>query len=269
VTKLKAADFSFYFTPRIGIPHNDLAYRQIHRLTCADTEAAPSLPNDTRIGLMSIARAEAEVQRARHRYMEATKRAVPSDCDELFAGDIYLVYRDVIDFDHSRPGFTGPFIFLYRRGSVAFVLDGSEVKKFADSLAKPATASQKMRDKDIVSKTIAGATEQKEDDHASAISSSRSAMDIDMSSEELAPSNKYVADVMQYCTVDAIRHEGHASVDDANSTKHISFDKHSIEHGLESLDVWATEVINSDNPAYNKEAGQVAIKEEIQGRTDR
>jgi hypothetical protein len=129
VTKLKAADFAFNCTPpRTGIPPSVLVYGQIPRLPCADTEAAPSLPNDTRIGLMSIARAEAEVQHARRRYMEATKRAVPTDCDELFAGDMCLVYRDVSDFDHNRPGFTGPFIFLYRQGSIAFVLDGSAVK---------------------------------------------------------------------------------------------------------------------------------------------
>jgi hypothetical protein len=108
---------------------------------------------------MYIARAEAEVQRARRRYMEATKRAVPTDCDELFAGDMCLVYRDVSDFDHNRAGFTGPFIFQYRQGSIAFVLDGSEVKKFAASCVKPAIASQKLRDKNIVSKTIAGGTE--------------------------------------------------------------------------------------------------------------
>jgi hypothetical protein len=47
------------------------------------------------------------------------------------------------------------------------------------------------------------------------------------------------------------------------------FDKHPIEHGLESLDVWVSEVINSDHPAYNKEMTQVAITEEIQGLMDR
>jgi hypothetical protein len=98
----------------------------------------------------SIALAEAEIQLARRRYMEATKRAVPTDCDELFAGHMCLVYRDVSDLDHNRPGFTGPFISLNRQGCVAFVLDGSEVKKFAASHVKPAIASQKLRDNDIV-----------------------------------------------------------------------------------------------------------------------
>jgi hypothetical protein len=88
-------------------------------------------------------------------------------------------------------------------------------------------------------------------------------MNMNMSSEELTASNKYVANVMQYYTVDETRHEQHASVYDVNSTEHISFDKHPIE--LESLDVWVTDVINSDHPAYNKEAAQVAITEEIQG----
>jgi hypothetical protein len=44
-------------------------------------------------------------------------------------------------------------------------------------------------------------------------------------------------------------------------------DKRPIE--LESLDVWVTEVINSDHPAYIKEAAQVAMTEEIQGLIDR
>jgi hypothetical protein len=177
VTKLKAADFAFNCTPpRTGIPPSVLVYGQIPCLPCADTEAAPSLPNDTRIGLMSVARAEAEVQHARRRYMEATKRAVPTDCDEMFAGDTCLVYRDVSDFDHNRPGFTGPFIFLYRQGSIAFVLDGSEVNKFAASHVKTAIASQKLRDNDIVSKIIAGGTEQNEGDYAPAICFGRSVL---------------------------------------------------------------------------------------------
>jgi hypothetical protein len=269
VTKLKAADFAFNCTPpRTGIPPSVLVYGKIPRLPCADTEAEPSLPNDARIGLKSIARAEDEVQHARRRYMEDTKRAVPTDCDELFAGDMYLVYRDVSNFIHNRPGITGPFIFLYRQGSIAFVLDGSEVKKFAASHVKPAISSQKLRDIDIVSKTIADGTEQNEGENAPDIGSGRSAMNMSMSSEELTTSNKYVANVMQYYTVDETRHEQHASLDDANSTEHISpLDKHPIE--LESLDVWVTEVINSDHPAYNKEAAQVAITEEIQGLMDR
>jgi hypothetical protein len=270
VTKFKAADFALNCTPaRTGIPPSVLVYGQIPRLSCADTVAVPSLPNDTRIGLMSIARAEAEVQHTRRRYMEATKRAIPTDCDEMFAGDMCLVYRDVSDFDHKRPGFTGPFIFLYRQGSFAFVLDGSEVHKFAASHVKPSIASPIMRDKDIVSKTIAGGTAQNEGENAPAICSSRSAMNMNMSSEELAPSNKCVANVMQYYTANETRHEQHASVYDEISTEHISFDKHPIEHGLESLDVWVTEAINSDHEAYNKEAAQVAITEEIQCLMDR
>jgi hypothetical protein len=62
----------------------------------------------------------------------------------------------------------------------------------------------------------------------------QSAVNMNMSSEELTTFNKYVANVMQYYTVDEIRHEQHASVSDANSTEHISFDKRPIEHGLES-----------------------------------
>jgi hypothetical protein len=50
VTKLKAADFAFNCTPsRTAIPPSVLVYVQIPRLPCADTESAPSLPNDTRI----------------------------------------------------------------------------------------------------------------------------------------------------------------------------------------------------------------------------
>jgi hypothetical protein len=132
---------------------------------------------------MYIARAEAEIQHARRRYMEAAKRAVPTDCDELFAGDMCLVYRDVSDFDHNIHSFTGPFIFRYRQGSIAFVLNGSEVKKFAASNVKPAIASQKLRDNNNVSKIIAGGTEQNEDDYAPAICFSRSDVNMNISSE--------------------------------------------------------------------------------------
>jgi hypothetical protein len=125
-----------------------------------------------------------------------------------------------------------------------------------------------LRDNDIVPKAIAGGTEQNEGDNSPNIGSSRSAMNMSKSSEELTTSNKYVANVFQYCTVNETRHEQHASLDDVNSTEHIPpLDKHPI--GLESLDVWVTEVINSDHPAYNKEAAQVAITEEIQGLMDR
>jgi hypothetical protein len=151
VTKLKPADFTFNCTPpRTGIHSSVLVCGQMPHLPCADTAAAPSLPIDTRIGLMYIARAEAEVQHARRRYMEVTKRAVPTDCDWLFAGDLCIVYRDVSDFDRNRPGLNGPFIFLYRQGSVAFVLDRSEMKKLAASQVKPATTSKILRDNGIV-----------------------------------------------------------------------------------------------------------------------
>jgi hypothetical protein len=125
-----------------------------------------------------------------------------------------------------------------------------------------------LRDNGIVSKTIAGGTEQNECDNAPDIGSSRSAVNMNLSSEELTTFNKYVANVMQYYTVDETRHEQHASPYDVNSTENITpLDKHPIE--LESLDMWVTEVINSDHPAYNKEAAQVAGTEEIQGLMDR
>jgi Reverse transcriptase (RNA-dependent DNA polymerase) len=126
-----------------------------------------------------------------------------------------------------------------------------------------------LRDNDIVSKIIAGGTERNEGDYAPAICFSRSAVNVNISSEELTTYNKYVANIMQHYIVGETRHEQHASVYDANLTEHISFDKHPTEHGLESLDVWVTEVINSDHPAYNKKAAQVAITEQIQGLLDR
>jgi Reverse transcriptase (RNA-dependent DNA polymerase) len=146
-TKLKATDFAFNSCPpRHGAPPGLLVFSQVSRLPCADIAAAPALKNDERLGLMAVARAEAEVQHARLRYKELNRRASPTECDTLSPGDLCLVFRDSGDFVHQKPGFTGPFIFLYRQGSIAFVLDGSDVRKFAVSHVKPATASEKIRE---------------------------------------------------------------------------------------------------------------------------
>jgi Reverse transcriptase (RNA-dependent DNA polymerase) len=156
-TKLKTADFAFNTCPpRQGSPPSLLVFGQVSRPPCADIDSYPALKNDERLGIMAVARAEAEVQHARRRYIEVERRAAPTDCDSLSTGDLCLVYRDVGDFVHHKPGFTGPFVFLYRQGSVAFVLDGSDVRKFAASHVKPATASEKYREDVRTSSVSAG-----------------------------------------------------------------------------------------------------------------
>jgi hypothetical protein len=87
---------------------------------------------------MAVSRSEAEVQHARRRYAEVDRRSTPTDCDTHCIGDLCLVYREVGEFLYRKPGFTGPYIFMYMQGSIAFVLDGSEVRKFAASHVKPA-----------------------------------------------------------------------------------------------------------------------------------
>jgi hypothetical protein len=156
-TKLKAADFAFNTCPpRQGSLPSLLVFGQVSRPPCADFESHLALKNDERLGLMAIAREEAEVQHIRHRYIEIERRAAPTDCDSLSTGVLCLAYRDVGEFVYRKPGFTGPFIFLYRQGSVAFFLDGSIVRRLASSHVKAATASEKYRADDRASSVFAG-----------------------------------------------------------------------------------------------------------------
>lgn len=68
---------------------------------------------------MNVARSAAEASHCRIRYLEFKKRQIPTDVDSLRPGSLCHVYREKSQISlrsGKAGGFSGPFVYLGRRG---------------------------------------------------------------------------------------------------------------------------------------------------------
>lgn len=73
-------------------------------------------PNHERLEVQTVARESTEIAANELRLNEVRRRVVPTDTEVEEPGQLRYVYREHAGVKAKRPGFVGPFIFLWREG---------------------------------------------------------------------------------------------------------------------------------------------------------
>lgn len=146
--------FSLNATPdSIGRASSLVVFGQVPRPLPArlpDDVMWPLLPNHERLALQAVAREAAEIAMNGARLREVRKRAQPDEKFPGSPGQLCYLYRESANVKDGRPGFVGPFIFLWRDGSICWVLVNSRPRQFPATHLPAAPASEKLYAPDAV-----------------------------------------------------------------------------------------------------------------------
>jgi hypothetical protein len=103
-----------------------------------------------RHALQTLARETAELATAKNRLHEINRRARPTDLAPYVPGELCYVFREKVGSRDDKPGFAGPFVFLWCDGTTSWILSGQRPRPFPASHVKSATAAEKLPRQDAI-----------------------------------------------------------------------------------------------------------------------
>jgi hypothetical protein len=90
-----------------------------------------------RHALQTLAREAAELATAKNRLHEMNRRARPMGLAPYVPGELCYVFREKVGSRDGKPGFAGPFVFLWRDGTTRWILSGRRPRPSQRLMSNP------------------------------------------------------------------------------------------------------------------------------------